>query len=294
MSLPVAKPRIAFLGLGLMGAGMARRILDAGFPLAVYNRNPARAAPLVAAGAKLAATPREAAAGAGVIISMVADDPAARAVWLGPDGALAAAAPAAVAIECSTVSVGWVRELAAAATARGCEHLDAPVTGSRVHAAAGELHFIVGGSPEALEKVRPVLTVMSKAITHLGPTGSGALLKLINNFVCGAQVAGLAEGLAMIERSGLDRAKALEILTGGAPGSPLVKTIAGRMTASDYTPNFLLRLMAKDLTYARQEAAGRSLDLATAAAALKLFENALAAGHGEKDMSAVIEQFRQK
>lgn len=290
----MTKPRIAFLGLGIMGAGMARRLLDAGFPLTVFNRNPAKAATFKTAGARVAATPREAAAQADVLISMVADDHAARAVWLGADGALASAATGAVCIECSTVSVGWVRELAAAVTARGAELLDAPVTGSRIHAAAGELNFLVGGSATTLERVRPALAAMSKSITLLGPTGSGALVKLINNFVCGVQVASLAEALTMIERSGLDRAKSLEVLTGGAPGSPLIKTVAGRMTASDYTPNFLLRLMAKDLAYARQEAAGRSLDLATAAAALKLFETGIAAGHGEKDIAALVEQFRQK
>ena len=112
------------------------------------------------------------------------------------------------------------------ASARGCEFLDAPVTGSKTQAAAGELNFLVGGDAATLEKVRPVLAAMSKAIVHLGPTGSGALLKLINNFVCGVQVASLAEALAMIERSGLDRAKALEILTDGAPGSPLVKAVS--------------------------------------------------------------------
>lgn len=288
------QPSVAFFGLGLMGAGMARRLLEAGFPLAVYNRDPAKAAPLGAAGARIAATPREAAAGATILISMVADDIAARAVWLGKDGALAAVSKGAVCIECSTVSVDWVRELAAAAQAGGAEVLDAPVTGSRPQAASGELNFLVGGSAATLEKARPALAVMSKSITLLGPVGSGALVKLINNFVCGVQIASLAEALAMIERSGLDRTKALEVLTQGAPGSPLVKTVAGRMTKPDYTPNFLLRLMAKDLTYAQHEAGRQSLELATAAAALKLFAGGVTAGHGEKDIAAVIEPLRGK
>lgn len=288
------QPSVAFFGLGLMGAGMAHRLLAAGFPLAVYNRDPAKATPLGAAGARIAATPRAAATGATILISMVADDIAARAVWLGQDGALAAAGPGAVCIECSTVSVDWVRELAAAASAVGAETLDAPVTGSRPHAAAGELNFLVGGSAATLEKARPALTAMSKSITLLGPVGSGALVKLINNFVCGVQIASLAEALAMIERSGLDRAQALAVLTNGAPGSPLVKTVAGRMTTPDYTPNFLLRLMAKDLTYAHREAARQGLELATAAAALKLFENGVAAGQGERDIAAVVEPLRRK
>lgn len=292
MSTPSSAPRVALFGLGLMGGGMARRLLGAGFPLTVYNRNPAKAAPLVADGARLAATPAEAAARADVIIGMVADDDASRGLWLGQNGALAAAAPGAVCIECSTVTVSWIRELAAAAAARGCGFLDAPVTGSRTHAASGELNFLVGGSAEVLEKVRPVLAVMSKSIIPLGPVGAGALLKLINNFVCGVQIASLAEAITMIERGGLDRARALEVLTNGAPGSPLVKTVSARMTAPDYTPHFLLRLMAKDLAYAHREAAGQTLDLATAAAALGVFQRGIAAGHGEQDISAVIEQFR--
>ena len=197
-----------------------------------------------------------------------------------------------VCIECSTVTVGWVRELSVGAVARGGEFLDAPVTGSKTQAAAGELNFIVGGSASTLEKVRPVLAAMGKAIIHLGPTGSGALLKLINNFVCGVQIASLAEALAMIERSGLDRARALEILTGGAPGSPLVKAVSARMTTPDYTPNFLLRLMAKDLGYAIQEGVQLSIGLTTATAAREDFQRAMALGHGEKDIAAVVEPFR--
>ena len=135
---------------------------------------------------------------------------------------------------------------------------------------------------------------MSKSITLLGPIGSGARVKLINNFVCGVQIASIAEAVEMIDRGGLDRAKALEVLTGGAPGSPLVKAVSARMTALDFHPNFLLRLMAKDLSYAIAEAAENSLDLATASAALTLFNNGVAAGHGDKDIAAVIEPLRKK
>jgi len=290
----MSQPRVAFLGLGIMGGGMARRLLGAGFPLAVFNRDPAKAAPFAAAGACVAATPREAAAGAQVVISMVADDSAARAVWLGHDGALAGATPGAVCIESSTVTVGWVRALAAATAAAGCELLDAPVTGSRVHANSGELNFLVGGDAAALERVRPALAAMSKTITHIGPAGSGAMLKLVNNFLCGVQAASFAEAVAWVERAGLDRAKALDVLTNGTPGSPLVKTLAARMTAPDYTPNFLLRFMAKDLGYAGLEAAAQSLDLATANAARKIFQGGIAAGDGDKDMAAVVEQFRRR
>lgn len=292
MSSSISQPHIAFLGLGLMGSGMARRLLDANFSVTVYNRNPAKAAPLASAGARMATSPREAAEKAGVIISMLADDTAARAVWLGADGALASVSAGTICVECSTASVGWVRELSAAVLARGGEFLDAPVTGSRDQAAAGQLNFLVGGPESTLEKIRDVLAPMAKSVTSIGPVGSGALIKLINNFVCGVQIAALAEGMAMIERGGLDRAKAIEVLTTGSPGSPLVKTVAARMAKPDYTPNFLLRLMAKDLTYAQQEATGQSLNLTTATAALEVFETAIKSGHGEKDIAAVVEPLR--
>ena len=287
------KPRVALIGLGLMGSGMARRLLGAGFPLSVYNRNPERAAPLAAEGAHPAASPREAAAGADVVLSMVADDAAARAVWLGEQGALAGAARGTVLVECSTVTVEWIDELARAAAAAGCALLDAPVTGSRTHAASGELSFLVGGPSAALETARPVLAAMSRAIVHVGATGRGALLKLVNNFLCGVQAASLAEALALIERSGLDRAKALEVLTNGAPGSPLVKTLSARMTASDYTPNFLLKLMAKDMSYAMREGGRHGVALTTAASALELYEQAIGDGRGDEDFAVVVEPLRK-
>jgi 3-hydroxyisobutyrate dehydrogenase len=290
----MSKPRIAFLGLGIMGGGMARRLLAHDFPLSVFNRNPAKAAPFAAAGARAASTPREAASGADVIISMVADDPASRAIWLGPDGALAGAAAGAVCIESSTLSVSWVRELATAAGSRGCELVDAPVTGSKSQAAAGELLFLAGGSAAAIEKIRPVLAAMSKDIFVIGPTASGALLKLVNNFVCGVQTAALAEALVLVERTGLNRAKALELLTTGAAGSPMVKTLAARMDASDFTPNFLLRLMVKDLGYALAEARQVSVELRTGAAALDQFRRAAAAGHADQDIAAVLQSIRQR
>ncbi len=270
---------------------MARRLLDAGHELVVHNRTPSRAADLVAAGAVLAPTPRAAAQGAAVVISMVADDDASRAVWLGPEGALAGMAPAAIAVECSTLTVEWVKELAA--TAR-VELLDAPVTGSKKAAAAGELNFLVGGSTPAFSRVQPLLAAMGRSVTHLGPTGSGALIKLINNFLCGVQVASLAEAIAWIEKSGLDRTQAVAVLTEGSPGSPLVKMLAARMTAADYTPNFKLALMAKDLRYARATAAQSQVDLGSATQALTAFDAAIKRGDGERDMASVVERLRSR
>ena len=286
-------PHVAILGLGIMGGGMARRLRRGGFSLAVYNRTPSKATALVANGARLASSPRDAATGAQFIISMLANDEASRDVWLGDNGALASAAPGTILIESSTVSTEWVRELNEAAGAKNCVLLDAPVTGSRVQAENGELNFLVGGSEIALEKARPVFAPMSRSVVHVGPTGSGALLKLINNFMCGVQAAAAAEALVMIERAGIDPDVATGVLMNGAPGSPLVKTLLGRMMSRDYTPNFYVSLMEKDLAYAMKEAERRNMSLVTARAARDTFERADAAGRGQQDMSAIVELIRE-
>lgn len=285
-------PQIASLGLGIMGGGMARRLLGAGFPVTVYNRNPDKAAPLAAAGARVAESPRAAVAGAEIVFSMVADDVASRAMWLGAQGALAGVSRSAVLVECSTLTVAWVSELGAAAAAQGNEFVDAPVTGSKNASAAGELNFLVGGTVANLERIRPALTAMGRSVTHLGPAGSGALVKLVNNFVAGVHVAAFAEAFAWVERSGLDRAQALAVLSEGSVGSPVTKMIAARMGAGDFTPHFPLKLMAKDLGYAIGEAAKQQQTLATAATALERFRTAIGAGHGEQDMAAVVQPLR--
>jgi 3-hydroxyisobutyrate dehydrogenase len=283
---------VALLGLGTMGSGMAQNLLKAGFALTVYNRTIAKAAPLADSGAKIASTPAEAANGAQFVISMLADDPASRAAWLGADGAVAVAAPGAILIESSTVSPEWIAELGASASARGLSLLDAPVTGSRMQAAGGQLSFLVGGSADVLAQAMPVFLAMGKEAIHLGPLGSGAKLKLVNNFLCGVQVASLAEGIAWLERSGLDRDKALTFLKSAAPGSPLFTALSARMTSRDYTVNFLLKLMTKDLQYAQDAASEAGISLTTAANARALFEQAIAQGHAEEDMASVIEPIR--
>jgi 3-hydroxyisobutyrate dehydrogenase len=284
----MTKPRTAILGLGIMGTGMAGRLLSAGFPLAVYNRSREKMLPFSSAGASAAGSPREAASQADIVISIVADDAASRDVWLGEHGALAGAATGSLLIESSTLSVNWVSELAGAVTQKGCKFLDAPVTGSKPQAASGELNFLVGGFSEALDSARPVLSVLGRNIIHFGPTGSGALMKLINNFVCGVQAASFAEAVALIGAGHLDYERAMTILTGGAPGSPLVKRISQRATETGSAPNFLLRLMAKDLRYAINEGAQRGVALQTAASALAVFEHAVSQGRGEGDLSAVV------
>lgn len=284
--------QIALIGLGTMGIGMGGRLLQAGFPLKVYNRTPQRASELVAKGAVLASSPADAAANADVIIAIVSDDAASREIWLGDKGALSTARPGTVVIDSSTISPSWAREFAEAAKKKGCTPLDAPVTGSKPHAASGELIFLVGGDAAALEKARPALAAMSRKIIHMGPNGSGALMKLINNFLAGVQAASLGEAIALIERSGINRDAALDILYNGAPGSPLIKTLGSRMISRDYAVNFFLHLMEKDLTYAGAEAREHGLQLKTAAAAASLYEEAKKRGWGEKDFSSVVEAAR--
>lgn len=292
--IDIKTTKVAILGLGTMGGGMASNLLKAGVPLAVYNRTQAKAQPFAEKGARVAATAANAARGASIVISMLADDAASREAWLGKDGALAAVERGTVLIECSTVSPAWIEELSGLAQQRGAELLDAPVTGSRAQAEGGQLSFLVGGSSAALETATPILNTMSKEIVHLGPTGSGAKMKLINNFLCGVQITSLAEGLAWIERSGLDRDKALTVLKNGAPGSPLFAAMSTRMVNRDYTVNFLLRLLSKDMLYAKNEAATCSVDLKTAETARGLMETAIAEGYGEQDMSSVVEPLRRK
>ncbi|WP_213806092.1 NAD(P)-dependent oxidoreductase [Granulicella sp. dw_53] len=290
----MSKESVALLGLGTMGTGMATNLLKAGFQLSVYNRTRSKAEVFGAQGARVADTAADAAKGATLILSMLADDTASRETWLGERGALQAATWDALLIECGTVSPSWIVELGAKAHDRGNELLDAPVTGSRLQAAGGQLTFFVGGTASALDRATPVLQAMSKQIVHLGPSGSGAKIKLINNFLCGVQVASLAEGMAWLERSGLDRDLALDILKRGAPGSPLLADISGRMTRHDYTVNFVLNLMLKDLQYAHKAAAELGVELTTAVNARALFEQAAAAGYAGQDMSSVVEPLRAK
>ncbi|HYN89629.1 MAG TPA: NAD(P)-dependent oxidoreductase [Ardenticatenaceae bacterium] len=284
--------RVALIGLGLMGAGMGHNLLRAGVPLTVYNRTREKAAPLEEAGARVAATPREAAEGADVVLSMVADDDASRAVWLGTDGALRGVRHGGLLVEHSTLSTAWVRELAELAGARGCGFLDAPVLGSKPQAEGGELVFLVGGEAAALERARPLFEAMGRRTDHMGPAGSGATMKLINNLMGGVQIAVLAEGLVLAERAGLDLQKVLFVLLNGAPGSPSVKNPAAAIAGRDYETLFALRWMHKDLSYALEEAVHQVVPLPTVAAARESYRLAMARGLGDDDFSAVAEALR--
>lgn len=286
--------RVAVLGLGIIGSGIAQNLLGAGFPLAVYNRSRAKAEQLGAMGARVVQTPRDAAGDADVVIAAVANDEASEAVWLGEDGALQAARSQVTLVECSTLSTTWVGRLAAAAQERGVPFLDAPVLGSKEAAQAGELRLLVGGDPAALERVRDVLAAFSAEVHHLGPNGAGAQMKLINNAMVAAQIVALAEGLVLAEQAGLHLDQVVQILSNGAPGSPAVRGRAARMAAHDYEDvHFALRWMHKDAGYGVAEGARHGVPVRTFAAAREVLQLAIDRGLGDLDFCAVIEALRQ-
>ena len=242
----------------------------------------------------MADSPAHAAKHAAIVLAMLADDSASRVAWLGKEGALAAMPSGSIAVECSTLSPDWIRELHEAVTDRGLRMAEAPVTGSRTQAESGQLNFLVGtDDDDTLAAISPVLQCMSKEILHLGPAGSGTQLKLINNFLCAVQVTAVAEALGWMERTGLRLDTALDFLKRGAPGSGILSAMSERMTRRTYNVNFLLRLMAKDLRYARAAASQLGIDISSSSPAQELFQKAEEQGLGEKDMSAVVEVVRR-
>ena len=277
---------VALLGLGAMGARMAARALDAGHTLTVWNRTPSRADALVASGATLASSPREAASGAEVVVAVVRDDEASREVWTGPDGAAAGLSPEAIAVEASTLTPGYVREWAEGVGA--ARALDAPVVGSRPQAEAAALVALVGGAPEALETARPVLETWSKAVRHAGGTGAGATLKLAVNALFAIQAAAFAETLGSLRASGVDVQTAADFLGGLPITSPAAARLVGLMASGDFAPNFPVELVEKDLGYAVEVASGGA---PVTEAARGAFERAIREGYGDDDITGVAQLY---
>jgi 3-hydroxyisobutyrate dehydrogenase len=244
-------PHVAFIGLGRMGHGMAGRYLDAGFTLAVWNRSEAKAADLIARGARWAASPADAADGADAVVTMVADDEASRAVWLGQDGAAAKAKTGTLAIECSTVSHRHTLDLSRELRGRGLIYIDSPVTGLPDAAASGTLTLLVGAEPADLDAARTYLAPLGTTIRHFGAVGAGTVYKLINNLMGAIQIAGIAEGLAIAEQAGLDMKLVLEAIEGGVAASPQVLRHSSRMVARNFSgATFTAALRHKDAAYA--------------------------------------------
>ena len=287
--------KIAFLGVGNMGAGMAARLIGAGHKLTLYNRTPAKAEALAQRGAKVTTTPKEAAQGADAVFAMVGDDQASAAVWLGDDGALAATAAAnAFAIECSTLSHDWVSELSTAARKRGWRYIDSPVTGIPSQAAAGELTLLVGADAADLTAGQPLLQPLSTDVIHFGPVGAGTAYKLMVNLMGAVQIAGLAEGMLIAEKAGLDREKVAYALARGAAASPQVVRNSRRMAAADHDRNVIFsgRLRLKDTLYGLKLAEKFGQDTPLGNAARDAFRKLLDQGLGELNESKVIDVLR--
>lgn len=284
---------ISVLGLGAMGSRMAANLMKAGHAVTVWNRRPDKAAQLVASGARLATTPRAAASGADVVIAMVRDDEASRAVWLDPaNGALEAMRPDAMAVESSTLSVHWVRELGATAAKSGVAFLDAPVAGSRPQAEAGQLIYCVGGEASAFARAESLLKAMGGSVHHAGAVGSGAGVKLMVNALFGIQLAAMGELIGLAKKMGLDATKAVEILSSTPVCSPAAKLAAGAMLAGNFTPMFPIELVEKDFGYVVGVAARTQADVPISAAAYQVFADALARGYGEDNITGVAKVYQ--
>ncbi len=287
--------RIAFLGLGNMGAGMAGRLIAAGHSLAVFNRTESRAMPFEKLGARIADSPRSAAQQADVIIGMTADDESSRAMWLGDCGALAAGnSPDALAIECSTLSHDWVLELAKLVRARGFRYVDAPVTGLPDAAAAGTLTLLVGAEPADLDAARPILTSLATRVLHFGAVGQGTAYKLMVNLVGAVQIASAAEGLVLAERAGLDLRLVADAITSGQAASPQVVRNVRRFVVGNHgnDVNFTPALRLKDIDYALRLAAKVGIDCAFGNVAADVYRKLCESGFGRDNESRVIDGLR--
>jgi len=258
--------------------------------IAVWNRTPAKAQAFVDRFpdvAERAATPAAAAAGADVVVSMMADDAAADEVHLGPDGTLAATPPPGVVVESGTLSPSTVRRIAAAAARRGAAFLDAPVSGSVDAARQGTLVLLVGGDADALERARPTLERLGRAVVHLGDSGQGALAKLLVNGVLHALNQSVAEALALAEAGGLDAATFYDVLAGSAAGAPMLGYRRAQYLDPGAPVSFALRLAAKDVALLLAEAERAGTPAAQARLVLEQLQEAVQAGYGEDDMAAL-------
>ncbi|MNZ63767.1 2-hydroxy-3-oxopropionate reductase [compost metagenome] len=283
--------KIGFVGLGTMGAPMASNLLKQGYEVTVYNRTAAKCEPLAAQGAVIAATPRKATEGADTVITMVSDDNSIRAVYEGSDGVLAGLSASKTVIDCSTISPSLVKQLAEQVTAHGASFLDAPVTGSSPAAIDGTLVFMVGGSAEVLSKEEDIFECLGKKILHMGPNGSGSVAKLAHNTIVGINNLALAEGFAIAAKSGLPADTFLELVQLGSAGSKTADLKGNKIINHDFTNQFSLALMLKDLKLAASLTDGASIPTPMLNLAKSLFQAGQTEGFGDEDLSAVVKLY---
>ena len=281
--------KIAFLGTGHMGRGMAENLLSAGHDVRVWNRSPERAEPLASAGAVVARSPAAAAEGADAIFSSVSDDAASQRVWLADDGALSSASSGALIIECSTISHGHVRRLSDAAMANGVCYLDCPVNGTPANAAAGEIVFLVGASDSDLQRARPLLEQISALVLHFGDVGTGTAFKLINNLLGAVHIASIAEAVHLARKLNLDTETLIAAVESGPCASPHVKRMVRPMAEGRLADQFGLAvgLREKDPRYCLQMAAALGTGTAIGETAYAWYRLA-AESVADQDDSAVL------
>jgi 3-hydroxyisobutyrate dehydrogenase len=284
--------RVGFIGLGTMGAAMAANVRRAGFPLVVWNRTPGRAGALLELGAGEASSPAELASRVDVVVSCVTDTADVESIVLGPTGVLEAEPAPALVVDCSTVSPSGTREISARLRERGIGLVDAPVSGGSEGAQKGTLTIFVGGAPAEVERARPVLAAMGSTVSYLGPVGSGQAAKSVNQVIIAATYLGVAEGIVLAMKAGLDLEALVPALLGGAARSWVLENRSGRMIANEYPLGFRVSLHRKDLGIALEMARESGVALPAAALVAELENGLIAQGHGDDDMSALARTIR--
>lgn len=284
--------RVGFAGLGTMGAAMAANLVRGGFEVAVWNRTAGRAGDLVALGAAEAATPAQLATGSDAIVICVRDTPDVEAVLFGPSGVVDGAAPDLLVIDCSTISPDATRTFGDRLAERGVRLVDAPVSGGSEGAKQGTLSIMVGGTDPDVARARPVLEAMGRTITHMGPLGAGQATKAVNQVILAAMYLGVAEGLVLAMKSGLDPAAVVQALGAGAASSWVLTNRSERMIRNEYPIGFKLALHRKDLGIALSMAQGVGAALPVAGLAAQIENGLIAEGHGDDDNSALARAIR--
>ena len=280
--------RVGVIGLGIMGAPMARNLLRAGHPLTVHTRTRARAAGLLADGAAWADSPAALAAAVDAVVTMLPDTPAVEAVMAGPDGVLAGARAELLAIDMSTIDPAAARALAERAAETGVALLDAPVSGGEQGAIAGTLSIMVGGAAAAFDRAGPLFAALGKRVTYMGGPGQGQMTKLVNQVVGAGTLAAVAEGVLLAAGAGLDPAAVVEAVGGGAAASWMLAEQAPRMQRRDFAPGFMVRLQQKDLRLALASAERLGVPLPLTAVVQLLFTAVEARGGGELGTQAIL------
>ena len=286
--------KVAFIGMGTMGVGMAMNILTAGHDLTVHNRTREKEETLAASGAKRAASPREAAADAEIIVICVSDTPDVEEIILGDKGVIHGASQGSVVVDNSTISPGATRRMAAKLAEKGVDMLDAPVSGGSEGAQNGPLSIMVGGETPAFERALPILEAMGKIITHVGPIGAGQVTKAINQIVITGTYLTMAEGLAIGMKAGLDMDKVLQAIGGGAAASWVLQNRGRNVIENDYPLGFRLSLHHKDLNIALETARELGVTLPGTALVAQMETGLLERGFGDDDISAIARVIREQ